>query len=101
VVEDLNRTGIIDNSRLTLRFADNGQLSGRASCNTYLGQYKLTGEALILSPTATTLMSCPPALMQQERRFLTLLQAVNRFELRADGALILHTADGRTLTARR
>ncbi len=101
VVEDLNRTGIIDNSRLTLRFADHGHLSGRASCNTYLGQYKLTGEALILSPTARTLMACPPALMQQERRFLNLLRDVNRFEIPADRALILHTADGRTITARR
>jgi heat shock protein HslJ/uncharacterized lipoprotein YbaY len=101
VVEDLNGTGLIDQSRMTLLFGPEGHLSGRASCNSFMGQYTLTGEGLTLSKAATTLMACPPSLMQQETKFLTLLQDVQRFEISPNGLLVLHTADGRTLTARR
>lgn len=101
VVEDLNGGGIIDRSRATLNFAADGRVFGRASCNTYNGGYVLTGEGLTLSEIVTTMMACAPALMTQESRFLDLLKNVQRFEIGADGALILHTGDQRTITARR
>ena len=101
VVEDLNGGGIIDRSRVTLNFAEDGRVFGNGSCNTYNGGYVLTGESLTLSRAATTMMACPPALMSQESRFFELLENVQRFEISADGALILHTDDLRTITARR
>lgn len=101
VVEDIARGGIIDRSRVTLNFGADGQLTGRASCNTYVGTYQLTGESLTLAPSATTSMACVPALMNQEERFLDLLTRVQRFDLDSTGALILHTVDGTTLLARR
>jgi heat shock protein HslJ/membrane-bound inhibitor of C-type lysozyme len=101
VVEDLNGGGIIDRSRVTLNFAEDGRVSGNGSCNTYNGGYVLTGEGLTLSRAATTMMACPPALMSQESRFFELLEKVQRFEIGADGALILHTEDLRTIAARR
>jgi hypothetical protein len=39
--------------------------------------------------------------MEQEKLFTELLSGVRRFEIGADRALILHSADGRTITARR
>jgi hypothetical protein len=39
--------------------------------------------------------------MTQESSFFDLLGNTQRFSVSSDGALILHTADGRTLTARR
>ncbi|MCC6377608.1 MAG: META domain-containing protein, partial [Burkholderiales bacterium] len=42
-----------------------------------------------------------PALMAQEQLFLDVLQNVRRFDVRSDGALLLRTDDGRTITARR
>jgi heat shock protein HslJ len=101
VVEDIERKGIIDRSRVTVRFDDEGRVTGRAGCNTYTGGYTLTGESLTIARTATTLMACAPSLMEQETRFLSILQATQRFEITADGALVLHADDGRTLTARR
>jgi len=50
---------------------------------------------------ATTRKLCAPSLMAQEDRFLDVLRNVSRFEISPDGALILHTGDGRTITARR
>ena len=101
VVEDLNGGGIIDRSRVTLNFDADGRVFGNASCNTYNGGYVLTGEGLTLSRAATTMMACAPALMTQENRFFELLERVERFEIGADGALILHTDDLRAIAARR
>jgi heat shock protein HslJ len=101
VVEDINGTGIIDGSRVTVNFSADRRISGRASCNTYTGAYTLTGETLTISKTGVTMMACAPALMRQEDLFLDVLKNVNGFALAADGALILRAGDGRTVTARR
>lgn len=100
-VEDLDGRGIVDRSQMTLEFGVDGRVSGHASCNRFNGGYTLTGEGLSFSRLASTMMACPPALMQQEQAFLSLLQDVIRFELSDEGALRLHAADGRQLTARR
>jgi len=101
VVEDIGGGGIIDRSRVTLNFGADGRLWGRASCNSYLGGFALTGESLSLSPSATTMMACAPSLMNQETKFLDLLARVQRFEVDRTGALVLHANDGSTLLARR
>jgi heat shock protein HslJ len=100
VVEDINGTGIIDSSRVTLNFSADRRLSGRASCNTYTGAYTLTGETLTISKTGVTRMACAPGLMRQEDLFLDVLKNVRGFAVGADGALILRAGDGRTVTAR-
>ncbi len=101
-VEDIAGAGIVDGSRATLNFGADGQLAGSGSCNQYSGSYTLTGEALrVSSKTAMTLMACVPELMDQESRLLQLLSQVQRFKISADGALILETGDGGTITARR
>ncbi|TVR62534.1 MAG: META domain-containing protein [Candidatus Competibacteraceae bacterium] len=101
VVGDLNRGALIEPSRVTLNFAADGRVFGHASCNNYTGDYVLTGESLTIPQTVTTRMACEPELMAQESRFLELLENIQRFEIGADGALILHTDDLRTITARR
>jgi heat shock protein HslJ/uncharacterized membrane protein len=101
VVEDIGGAGIIDRSRVTLRFGDDGKVGGRASCNIFTGSYTLTGESLTFGKAASAMMACAPALMEQERRFLDLLQSVHRFEISDSGALVLVTPDNRRITARR
>ena len=88
VVEDINGTGIIDSSRVTLNFSADRRISGRASSNTYTGAYTLTGETLTISKTGVTMMACAPALMRQEDLFLDILKNVRGFELAPDGALL-------------
>jgi heat shock protein HslJ/membrane-bound inhibitor of C-type lysozyme len=100
-VEDINGAGIVDRSRATLNFGADGNLSGRGSCNLYSGRYTLTGEGLTVSSPASTMMACEPVLMQQESQFHQILSQVRRFRFGPDGALILETGDGRTITARR
>jgi heat shock protein HslJ len=100
VVEDIGGT-LIDRSRATLDFGADGRLAGRASCNAFTTTYKLTGESLTIGATATTMMSCAPSLMEQERRFLEILQRVRTFDVTDTGALVLRDELGRAITARR
>lgn len=100
VVEDLANTGIIDSSRMTLNFDRKGRVHGLASCNSYSAGYELTGETLTLQNPLATLKACAPALMNQEQKFLALLSNVNRYDIDGNGALILTTKDGKTITAR-
>ncbi|GGJ02325.1 META domain-containing protein [Halopseudomonas pertucinogena] len=99
VIEDINGGGIIDRSRVTLNFWQDGRVTGRASCNSLMGQYELTGEGLALSQLGTTRVACAPALMNQEQRVLNTLQQVQRFDFDETGALLLHAQEG-TLKAR-
>jgi len=105
MVEDVNGGGIVDRSQGTLLFTgtENGEehrVGGRSFCNRYTASYELTGEGLTIGNAAVTRMACAPALMDLEQKFLDILMNTQRFELTETGALVLHTADGRTLTAR-
>jgi heat shock protein HslJ/membrane-bound inhibitor of C-type lysozyme len=100
LVEDIAGQGMIDFTRVTLQFDGKGRLSGHASCNQYTTAYEFNEQLDIADPIATR-KSCAPALMKQEQRFLKLLSEVVRLDFDASGALILSTANGRTLTARR
>jgi heat shock protein HslJ/uncharacterized lipoprotein YbaY len=100
VVEDI-AGGLVDRSRATFDFGVDGRLAGRASCNAYTTSYALTGERLTIGTTATTMMSCASALMEQERRFLEILQRTRGFDITETGALVLQDDLGRRITARR
>ena len=101
VVEDINGGGVIDNSRASLMFGEDGRVSGRGSCNNYNAGYTLTGEGLSFSRAAATLKACAPALMNQERKFFDTLAKVSGFSIDETGALILTTPDGGKILARR
>lgn len=99
-VEDIDGRGIIDASHITMAFDDQGRLSGSASCNQYSTAYEFNEQLDIGDPIATR-KACAPALMNQENRFLSLLAKINRLDFDDKGALLLSTADGNTITARR
>ncbi len=100
IVQDLNQQGIIDFSRLTMSFDDEGRLSGFTSCNQFSTAYEFN-ERLDVASAITTQKVCPVAIMNQEKLFLTTLADVESLDISINGALILKTADGRTITARR
>jgi len=100
-VVELIDGGIVDRSRATLVFDSDGGLSGRASCNGFTATYTLSGEALQIGAAATTRMACADALLEQEQRFLEILQQVQRFDIDESGALVLIDFNDHKITARR
>lgn len=101
VIEDIAGAGVIDNSHATLQFLPNGRLGGSATCNRILGSYETDAAKLRIQPAGTTMMACPLALMNQERKLLDLLPAIASYRIDKTGALVLSTADGKTILARR
>jgi heat shock protein HslJ len=100
-VEDIGGSAVVKDSKVTLNFGSDGNLSGGSSCNRFMTGYTLSGEALTISQSAGSMMMCDEPLMNQERAFLALLATVNQFSIDPDGALLLKSSDGRSIRARR
>jgi len=56
------------------------QVNGSSGCNTYNGDYTLTGTTVAIGPLASTRMACAQDIMDQETAFLTALQASTTVE---------------------
>ena len=101
VIEDIGGRGVIDNSHAALEFLPDGRLAGSGGCNRLIGSYTQDADKLSIKPVGTTMMACPVALMEQERRLVELLPLVTGYEIDATGALRLSAGEGKSITARR
>lgn len=83
---------------VTLRFAE-GSAQGSDGCNRYSAPYSAGAGRLEVSPRgATTMMACPPELMQQAGAFTAALTGTRAY--RQEGRrLLLVAGDGRVLAA--
>ncbi len=100
-VVEIAQEPVVANSTVTITFGADGRVSGNSTCNGFSASYTNIGDSLRLGPTLGTLRACEdPAMMAQETRFLGLLAEVRAFSV-TDSGLVLRTADGRTITARR
>jgi heat shock protein HslJ len=99
-VTAIDGTAVAEGTEVTMSFVRGGELGGKAACNRYTGNYRLTGEGLTFGPAAATRMACPGVLMQVETAFLALLPQVTHFDMR-DGALLLMAGDRVALQLRR
>jgi heat shock protein HslJ len=77
----------------TVRLGSDGRVTGDAGCNRFGGSYTIEGERLEVGPLAATKRMCPDEIMTQEDRFLELLGTPLRFELTAEGFLVLYPDD--------
>ena len=100
VVEDILGGGIIDDSRVTLDFSEQ-RVAGKASCNSYQGTWSIEDGKLSIVDVAVTMMACPEALMNQERRFLDALNSADGMRFDDTGALFLTSGGDDLLRARR
>ena len=96
LVEDVGGLGMIDRTQSTIRFEDEGRVYGSSGCNQFSGGARIHGDALSFGRLATTRRSCAPALMAQEDRLLSALDAVNSYRLYGE-SLVLSNAAGTVL----
>ena len=93
LLEDNGGRGVLDNAQATLSFLPDGRVAGRGSCNRFTGQVTIEGAKIAFGPLATTMMACPPAVMDQEQKYLAALQAAERYEVSGAGPwLYIHGA---------
>jgi heat shock protein HslJ len=92
--EDIDGGGVLDRVPSTLAFEANRTVAGRAACNRYFGTFGQSDETVQIRPAGLTRMACPPEVMDEERKFLTALDAVKKGRREGD-ALLLLDGDGR------
>lgn len=100
-VEALDDAAAASGSTVSMRFGADSRLSGRGPCNRYQTAYKADGQSLTIAAPATTRMACPPAVMRQETRFLSLLASVRRSSVAGDTLSLYSEDGGPALRARR
>jgi putative lipoprotein len=95
VAEYIDDAGVIDDAQSTVQFGSDGRVSGRGGCNSYGGTVEVKGAQIIISQLASTKMACPPAVMDQETRFMAALQATRTYRMDEGNKLVLSDATGR------
>jgi len=74
----INDELLYGDSKITLGFDNDNQLSGSAGCNSYHAKYRLditstTTGAIDVESVSATKKQCDAAIMEQEKRYLTAL----------------------------
>jgi heat shock protein HslJ len=83
-------TDVIAGTTVTLRFGEEGRASGSTGCNNYSGTYQVRGDNISFSRLVSTRRAClDQNANQQEQRFLSALEAANRFRLTSNRLTIL------------
>jgi heat shock protein HslJ len=87
----------IEGSTITIIFED-GQVSGHSGCNSYGGEYTITGNKIEIGMLMSTLMACADTdMMEQETEFMQMLGQAQRVEL-VDGQLQIFWSEHEALT---
>jgi putative lipoprotein len=81
LAEDIGGRGVVDNVRTTINVGAGGEVTGSGGCNRLRGTAQIDGSSLAFGPMATTRMMCPPAVMDQEGKFLHALDLTREFRL--------------------
>jgi len=101
-VISLHGIPLIENARqatdLTLQIG-NGQISGRGTCNRYVGRAEIENGELAFRELGTTRLACPANLRNMELRFLDALEVASGFDISRNGMLILRAGHMPVLTA--
>ncbi len=97
LVEDIDGHGVVDTAQTTIKFAEDGSVSGDTSVNRYQGRANIEGDAISFGPLATTRRAGPPALMNQEAKFLKAVETVKSFRIEPTGLLSLLNDSGETV----
>ena len=97
VAEDIDNRGVMDMLQSTVAFTHEGRIQGFGGCNSFTGAYTQSGKSLSIGTEsgqlATTLKACPPAIMDQESRFMDALGRVSAYRIE-QGLLHLLDAEG-------
>lgn len=81
---------------LVLEDTETAAYRATVGCNRMRGSFQLAGEALTVSPAASTMMACPEPLDTLERQFGEVLSRVTRYNIEGN-ALILTDESGAPL----
>jgi len=99
---NINGVPVEAGAPVTLRLEGGDRIAGNAGCNTYSGSYRTTSkERIRVSALIITTVACAPARMDQERRYLSIIESAEGYSFYGDGSFSLIAGDGRAVRFRR
>jgi heat shock protein HslJ len=87
LLADLSGAGIVETVRSTLAFTEPGRVGGSGGCNRFGGEVRFDGTSVQFVRLVSTRRACTPPVMDQERRYLSALERVDRLTI--DGPHLL------------
>ncbi|TWT64763.1 heme-binding protein [Allorhodopirellula solitaria] len=97
LIEDIAGKGVVDLAQTTLEVQDDGSISGNTSVNRYFGKANMEGEQIQFGKMGATRRAGPPALMDQENKFMKAMNQVTRYQVDDRGLLHLFNEAGEEL----
>jgi heat shock protein HslJ/phosphoglycolate phosphatase-like HAD superfamily hydrolase len=97
LAEDIAGGGVVDGVQTTLEVSNDGTVSGSTAVNRYGGKASIDGNKITLGQLVMTRRAGPPALMDQESKFVAALEKVASFQVDDAGLLNLLDAEGKNL----
>ena len=79
LAEDIGGRGVVDNVQSRISVSAAGEMSGSGGCNILRGAAQIDGRSLAFGVIAATRKMCPPAVMDQETKFLRALDLTREF----------------------
>jgi heat shock protein HslJ len=89
VADEIDGQRVVDGVASTIMFDGRAQAVGSTGCNRYVAPLHVAGSTLRLGDIAMTRRSCPPAVMDQERRFVVALGAIRTYHQEGDTLWLL------------
>lgn len=84
------QTRLVRGTTLTLKFGNEGEVSGSSGCNTFTSSYTIEGDTIDIQPPARTRKSCGPLTMRQEYYYLEALEQAIRFTVNGDQLRLIY-----------
>lgn len=97
LLDDLAGTGVLDRVPASLTFPEEGKTAGNGSCNRFSGSVEISATTIKFGPLATTRMACPETIMNQETKYLQLLQSAERYAWQDPYLLVFSTGQDKPL----
>jgi heat shock protein HslJ len=89
VADEIDGQRVVDGVASTIMFDGQAQAVGSTGCNRYVAPLHVAGSTLRLGDIAMTRRACPPAVMDQERRFVVALGAIRTYHQEGDTLWLL------------
>ena len=81
-----NLKTILEDTEIIIEFKSaEGRFGGSAGCNSYGGGYEVDQDKLTIpGPIMSTMMACPEPVMDQEREYLSAIEAAESYEIKGN-----------------
>jgi heat shock protein HslJ len=93
----INPTPAIPNVDTSIKFDSNGQMSGNVGCNSFSGNYEISGDKITFSSIMSTLMYCEETSLQEQAVLSVFSDNVNLQNKMNGDTLTITSANGSTV----